>query len=193
MEKHTFMAVPLPERIQQRLFEYSARVQPELPLKKWTGKGDYHITLAFLGTTSEQQVDALKRELGQQIQLHKPFQLKVDKPGVFGNISAPRVFWLGMESSEQLSFLQKDVATTCRKTGFNIEKRPFRPHITIGKRWSGAAEQVVSLKEIPEPALLDSLKWQVDELILYEIQPSRQPMYVPLHKFKLEHTPTNEC
>ncbi|WLD92427.1 RNA 2',3'-cyclic phosphodiesterase [Alkalihalobacillus sp. AL-G] len=186
MGRHTFLAVPLPERIQQQIAAFSTQAKSVLPLKKWTGTRDYHITLSFLGDSSENQLNGLKAELEKKMLFHNPFHLVLNDIGVFGNPLTPSVFWLGVNPSEPLSSLQGDVEAACSTAGFRIENRSYRPHITIGKRWNGAAGQSVSLKELPTPDYLESLDWKVDEIILYEIHPQQQPMYVPWHRFRLD-------
>jgi 2'-5' RNA ligase len=188
MEQHTFIAVPIPHPIQEKIAQYASDVRPFLPLKKWTGLGDYHITVTFLGPTPQEQYPELTEKLQNLSSTHDPFQLKLTVPGVFGNHSKPRVFWAGIDRSEELESLQKGVALACTEAGFNIEDRPYRPHITIGKRWGGLAQQSVEFADLPTGAELHGLEWKVDELILFEILPQKKPMYQPLNRFRLGRT-----
>ncbi|MGM7702434.1 RNA 2',3'-cyclic phosphodiesterase [Pseudalkalibacillus sp. Hm43] len=183
MDRHMFLAVPVPEELQAKIQGYAEKVKPILPLKKWTSEGDFHITLNFLGATSDESARDLVDKLRGKLQDTQPFELELSSVGVFGNPKTPRVCWVGIEPSEQLDELYKRTSESCASVGFDTSNRPYRPHITIGKRWGGQNEKVT--ERLPEPEGLNGLTWQVDEVILYEIHPQRKPKYVVYERFKL--------
>ncbi|WP_408007277.1 RNA 2',3'-cyclic phosphodiesterase [Pseudalkalibacillus sp. A8] len=182
MVRHTFLAVPIPEEIQSKIHSYAEKVKPLLPLKKWTSLGDYHITLQFLGATSEGKVDPLIEEMKK---IEAPsFRLSINKTGYFGNPKIPRVFWLGINHSEKLNQLREQTKERSLTAGFEVEARPYRPHITLGKRWDGDSKGV-STESFTLPTELDGCSWEVNEIILYEIHPGKDPMYAPYQRFKI--------
>ncbi|MCF6138334.1 RNA 2',3'-cyclic phosphodiesterase [Pseudalkalibacillus berkeleyi] len=180
MDRHTFLAIPIPEHIQMKIYTYAQSVKEILPLKKWTSLGDYHITLQFLGATSEQAADKVIDHLN--VESMNAFEIELDSTGVFGNPETPRVSWVGLKSSTELQSLHEKVKNSCSQAGFEVDSRPFCPHITLGKRWGGKTPITQSL---PEPNHLQGLKWSVNEVILYEIYPKNEQKYVPYHRFKL--------
>lgn len=182
MDRHTFLAVPIPGHLQKQIHQYAEKVKPTLPLKKWTSEGDYHITLNFLGATKDNDASQLADDLKKRTTSCKPFELEIGSVGVFGNEKTPRVCWVGVNASEELSQLYKLTSESCSTVGFEVSSRPFRPHITLGKRWGGKTDVDESL---PEPEQLKGLTWRVEEVILYEIHPERKQKYVPYDRFKL--------
>ncbi|WP_349408209.1 RNA 2',3'-cyclic phosphodiesterase [Pseudalkalibacillus sp. SCS-8] len=182
MERHTFLAVPIPYELQHQIHSYAEQINTILPLKKWTSPGDYHITLNFLGATSEDQAQQLVQNINHIKSDVHPFELTIDSVGVFGNPNTPRVCWLGVEQSSALTQLQQKTTKSCERAGFKTDDRPFRPHITLGKRWGGNAEIT---EQLPEPTQLTGSSWTVEEILLYEIHPQRVQKYVPYHRFHL--------
>ncbi len=183
MDRHMFLAVPVPEKLQSNIQRYAEKVIPILPLKKWTSEGDFHITLNFLGATTDETARVLADKLDGNLIDFQPFELELSSVGVFGNPKTPRVCWVGIEPSDQLDQLYKRTSESCASVGFETSSRPYRPHITIGKRWGGQHEKVT--EPLPEPDELNGLTWQVDEVILYEIHPQRKQKYVAYERFKL--------
>ncbi|MCF6408842.1 RNA 2',3'-cyclic phosphodiesterase [Pseudalkalibacillus salsuginis] len=182
MSRHTFLAVPIPEEIQTKIHSYAEEVKPLLPFKKWTVLGDYHITLQFLGASPDERLGQLIEEMDK---INTPsFRLALNNVGYFGNPKTPRVFWLGIDHSEQLNQLQERTKQRCFSAGFEVESRPYRPHITLGKRWGGDSQRV-SNECCILPTELTGCSWEVNEIILYEIHPGKEPMYVPYRRFKI--------
>src|SRR5665648_343466 len=52
--------------------------------------------------------------------------------GVFGKRGGD-IWWIGIEKSEELLRLRNSLTEAFRKEGFFLEKRPFSPHITLGR------------------------------------------------------------
>jgi 2'-5' RNA ligase len=64
----------------------------------------------------------------------KPFTLAINGIGVFGGFSRPRVVWVGVrEDNGNLISLHKAVETAASQIGCEPERRPFSPHLTLGR------------------------------------------------------------
>jgi RNA 2',3'-cyclic 3'-phosphodiesterase len=90
----------------------------------------WHITLAFLGEVADPAalVPALAAVCGR----HRPLELRLAGSGAFGH-GGP--VWVGVEGDlAPLSSLANDVAQACRDLGVDVERRPYRPHLTVGRR-----------------------------------------------------------
>jgi 2'-5' RNA ligase len=53
--------------------------------------------------------------------------------GAFPNFRRARVVWMGVESDPRLELLHHDLEVACGDAGFEVEGRPFRPHITLAR------------------------------------------------------------
>ena len=128
----TFVAVrPPPAAV-----EHLRAVLPSWP----SAPERWHLTLAFLGEVDDPA--ALAPRLGEVCARHAPLDLRLAGSGTFGR-GGP--VWVGVEGDRAaLTALAGDVARACRDAGLDVERRPYRPHLTVGRRGR------------PDPALLAS-------------------------------------
>ena len=90
----------------------------------------WHLTLAFLGEVPDPT--ALAPELAGVCAGRGPLDLRLAGSGTFGR-GGP--VWVGVEGDRVgLSALAGDVAQACRDAGVDVERRPYRPHLTVGRR-----------------------------------------------------------
>jgi 2'-5' RNA ligase len=105
---------------------------------RWAGRETQHVTLAFFGEVPDDHVpvltDALSDALGV-VDVH----LRLAGAGTFPEKGDPRVLWVGVDGDvEKLAALAAAAAGAGRAAGIPIERRPYRPHVTVG-RWAGSA------------------------------------------------------
>jgi 2'-5' RNA ligase len=95
-----------------------------------------HITLKFLGEIPE-EMTARVAELVRSI-VFKPFTLRFRSVGVFPALSRPSVVWAGVsgEASEMLAVFT-ELERGLKALGFEPERRPFQPHVTLCRVRSG--------------------------------------------------------
>lgn len=86
----------------------------------------YHITLAFIGESD--RTEDIKSALdGIKV---CPFDISLTKLGNFGE-----VYYVGVEPTPALTALWEEITKALTKKGFSIEKRGFKPHITVARRY----------------------------------------------------------
>lgn len=91
-----------------------------------------HLTLKFLGDVSEKRLEQIKNAI-QRISLD-PFNISLEGIGCFPNTKRIRVVWIGIsEGKETLKKLASFVEQTMAQIGFPKDKRPFSPHLTLGR------------------------------------------------------------
>ncbi|EDL63853.1 hypothetical protein BSG1_17815 [Bacillus sp. SG-1] len=181
-QPHYFYAVPLPWQTQEKIEEWISEVSGTLPFQRWVHPEDLHITLAFLGGTD---ANSLKRSIDRIHELRKgfSFSLEIKKLGTFGNTASPRILWTDVSSSSSLSELRDSVYSACLQEGYELDKRPFNPHITIARKWKGDGKFNYSMLE---PFFLsEPLDFRVSEFVLYRTHPDRLPKYEVVEKFIL--------
>lgn len=93
-----------------------------------------HLTLKFLGDIEISQVPQVADAMKQIASKQTPFSLIFGAPGAFPNTSHARVLWIGLDGElKALKLLQAGVEEALTSGGFAIERRPFNPHLTIGR------------------------------------------------------------
>lgn len=90
----------------------------------------WHLTLTFLGEVSDPA--SLAPELTAVCAGAAPLDLRLAGSGAFGR-GGP--VWVGVDGDRVgLSALAGDLAQACRDVGIDVERRPYRPHLTVGRR-----------------------------------------------------------
>jgi 2'-5' RNA ligase len=93
-----------------------------------------HLTLAFVGEVSEDRAAGIARAMTADIPL-EPFQVVFAGVGAFPPRGAPRVLYLDVtEGAHAAVELHRHVAARLEAAGVGLDRRPFRPHLTLG-RW----------------------------------------------------------
>ena len=101
---------------------------------KWVKPEQMHITLVFLGEVGAEFIEGAKVELNAVASRCRGFGCRLEGLGAFPSPVRARVLWVGLKSGEQeLKELQKEVSRTLTRIGYVGEKRPFRPHLTLGR------------------------------------------------------------
>lgn len=148
-----FVAIELPDDVRellQKIVPLLRRADRER-IVRWVRPEGIHLTLKFLGDTSEDRVEEIEKALRNATAGHQPFLLRLGKVGAFSDSRSrtDRVIWMGLEGDgERLSALQQDVESALNAVGFTPEQRNFAPHLTLGRiprgrrssvNWNGMA------------------------------------------------------
>ncbi|MGY4689169.1 RNA 2',3'-cyclic phosphodiesterase [Salibacterium sp. K-3] len=182
MEAHYFIALALPEQIKERIAAWRTTVSGEFSFKNWVHPEDYHITLFFLGAAEERTVQKTAGKVKRSCRRSPVFTMKTGGIGYFGSYDAPKVLWADTDCPEELVFLQQDVSKSCTSLGFSEEKRAYRPHITIARKWTGSASFSDCAELVPE---LETMTWQVKEAVLFRTHLHQEPKYERVDTFPL--------
>lgn len=185
MRHNYFYAVKIPEVEKNQLHRFVAEKKHNYPFKNWVHPQDYHITLAFLGKIDEE----LLREANNNVQNHlfqeKSFSLTIRRLGIFGSKHSPRVFWADVYPSSELLAIRQSVYQACEQAGLVLDQRPFRPHITLARRWTGDGPFTDQLKRQVQLQNGTKISFSVEEIVLYESWPQAIPRYKEVANFPL--------
>ncbi len=133
MNLRCFIAIEIPETIKKdigSIVEISKKREADV---RWVENKNIHLTLKFLGNTPEELLSPLYESLQNVALSYKPLYIRICKTGVFPNKKYPRVIWVGIEDSEILKRLQRDIEDSITLLGFQKEERAFHPHLTIAR------------------------------------------------------------
>lgn len=141
----TFIGIPLPEDVVADIAASVAALRRDyFETAKWIAPSAMHITLKFLGDVPENQLPAITDAMHAAAVNIESYRLQPHGFGAFPNQRRPRILWVGTlspPSSHHRMFNQLE--TQLHHLGFEPEKRPHSPHITVAR--------IKSKKQIPWP------------------------------------------
>lgn len=185
----TFVAVELAPSVQQALDSVQRKLRQEGVPVRWVAPEKIHLTLKFLGEIPLQQAKAVGDAAARVAVESQPFDLEAVGVGVFPNERRPRVIWVGVEGDVgDVCRLQAHLENSCAGLGFPPERRPFSPHLTLGRvRRRARPDELRRLGRIVAALQVPSLgRWHVDEFVVMrsDLRPSG-PIYTPQRVLKL--------
>ena len=181
----TFIALELPKELKEGLSLIQQQLMKKTRAVRWVKPDNMHLTLKFLGPTSKDAVPEICRKLEETTCGLNRFLLKLTGLGAFPNSFNPKVIWAGIERNEDLWGFQERLEEALETTGFPREKRPFSPHLTLGRlrdmrrrREAGTALESVRLD--------NSLQFKAVRIIFYrsDLLPEG-PIYTHLKEINL--------
>ena len=131
----SFVAVSISEGARRQIGNLLGQLQREPgDAVRWVRPELMHLTLAFLGEVSGDFLESAKARLGEVAPQHKAFTMQLKGLGAFPSPGRARVCWIGTEQGkDEVCALQADVVEALRSVGYQPERRPFSPHLTIGR------------------------------------------------------------
>ncbi|UNO40403.1 RNA 2',3'-cyclic phosphodiesterase [Streptomyces sp. MST-110588] len=158
-----FSAVLPPEGAVRELAAEVAglRTLPGADRLRWTGRADWHFTLAFYGEVHPELLPELCERLARAARRHPPYPLRIAGGGRF----ADRVVWAGAEGGRPaMGRLADSASAAARRAGVPMkEQRPYAPHLTLARNRTAG----VDLR--PFVAGIEGFRgqeWTVGELVL---------------------------
>ena len=101
---------------------------------RWSKPENIHLTLKFLGDVREEILDGLCAALEEVCGRHATFDAGLAGFGAFPSARRAQVLWAGIGmGSTRLSSLATDLDAVLAPLGFEREKRPYTPHLTLGR------------------------------------------------------------
>ncbi len=176
-----FIAFPLEQSVTSRLAEIVADFRKLGGPIKWVEPENMHLTVRFLGETTESKVEALKQIIDAAASHASTIKSVVTEIGGFPNLHRPRVIWTGLDSNaSKLVPIAAEIEKAVQQIGFAPEIKPFKPHLTLGRvrddaRIGDSLEYLLHYKLAPIPVTFDTLA-----LVRSTLTP-RGPIYEHLH------------
>lgn len=133
MTVRSFIAINLPDGIRSSIADMIAELRKAAADVAWVAPEKIHLTLTFLGSTEDSLIPKMAERISKKLSHYDAFCIKIVGLGCFPSEKRPRVLWVGMENSDLLTSIQKDMDTEAAEFGFALEDRLFSPHLTIGR------------------------------------------------------------
>ncbi|MCB0196741.1 MAG: RNA 2',3'-cyclic phosphodiesterase [Anaerolineae bacterium] len=189
----TFIAIALPDEAQRVVTNLQNRLKGLAPphTVRWTAIQNIHLTLHFLGDIEAAHVEKVGQALQSSIEASQPFTLTLGGLGAFPNMRRPRILWVGVQGdTEPLSAMHRRLGQALNTAiDFTPEKRPYSPHLTIGRIKQGVPSRHIkqlSQSLETEQAVGRLIKFDVTHisLIKSELKPTGS-IYTPLVQTQL--------
>lgn len=155
-----FIALPVPAEVAKRLARFMSsvtdgwrRVKPD----------SLHLTLAFLGNVDERSVGSVGQALHRAAAQVAQFDLSIGGIGGFPTDAKAKVLWAGVRGElSALHVLHDRLRTELHAEGFQLEERPYQPHVTVAR---SRYPRRVPIHLDPNPVFGE---WLTEEVVLFE-------------------------
>lgn len=127
-----FIALELPDEFADEVAGM-ARVLSASVEGRFLGRDTYHVTLAFLGDTTEAEVAQAMDALDEACKVVGVIPLAPDGLGKFGR-ATDATLWLGLAKAEPLMALAENLREALRARSLPFDDKAFLPHITLARR-----------------------------------------------------------
>ncbi len=135
----TFVAVFPPPEVREAALARARRLSVGGRMW-WSRPENVHLTLKFLGDVQEEVLDDLYTTLEEVCGRHAGFDAELAGFGAFPSARRAQILWAGISAgSGGLRSLATDLDATLAPLGFEREKRPYTPHLTLGRARSKPA------------------------------------------------------
>ena len=182
----TFIAVQLEESLLERIEELIAalRRKPGSQAARWMPTRNIHLTLKFLGDVESEALPSVSEAVASAVATIRPLAIEVADLGCFPSTRRPRIVWAGLRGElNALNALQRTIEDALVPLGHERERRPFSPHLTIGRvnRRATAAEAAALGRTIADygPVSLGSMQVTTVRVVRSDLRPEG-PRYTDL-------------
>lgn len=191
-----FVALDIDDAIRDRIARFVEGVRGFAPDARWVRPESLHVTLKFIGEKPSEALEAIRTAL-RDVDIPE-FTLSFRSYGFFPTPSAPRIFWIGVQSGDDLPRLAASVDQVTTRFGIPKEDHPFSPHLTLARRAGGSGAPHRQEHDSPNRSfqqLAEKLgkraapefgTMSAREFFLYQSQPSRNgSIYTKLERYTL--------
>ena len=173
-----FIGIELPGTVRNQAADAASRlrrvVEAAAPRAavRWVAPANLHVTIWFLGGLDDQRVEQVLVALRPRLET-PGFTMTLSGAGAFPPAGVPRALWLGLGAGgDALRAIHGELSTRLHPLGFEPERRPYAPHLTVARVKDIARADVAALRRIlrdlePAPAAAD-----ICEVTLFRSEPS---------------------
>lgn len=131
MRSRIFIALKLNEKILNDIVDLRKSVYQDDGITRWESRDKLHLTLKFLGDVDVELISDIDDKLKKLTKRFAKIKVQFSKFGIIKSKSVPKILWLGIKKSAKLDKLFFDINNEFADIGFAIERRKFKPHITL--------------------------------------------------------------
>jgi 2'-5' RNA ligase len=179
-----FIGIPLNPEVTDALERLVRSLRSDGDALRWSSLESRHITLQFLGETSEERYRCVVARLREVRSPEVPMRL--DGTGFFERAG---IFFAGVTVSEQMLALEKRVLTATAQCGYVAEDRPFHPHVTLARAKGDKRMNALRIIKQRVHGVMTFPAFSATEFLLYEaFLGAGAPRYEIRERFPLGET-----
>ncbi|HYB22049.1 MAG TPA: RNA 2',3'-cyclic phosphodiesterase [Thermodesulfobacteriota bacterium] len=188
-EIRSFIAIEVPQAIKSRMEELQRELRRTDTDAKWVRPEGIHLTLKFLGSIRQEDVERISQTIAPLVSLWEPIEIRLYGMGGFPSSRNPRVIWIGLDRGKgEVHSLQQGIEKKLVDLSFPPEDRLFSPHLTLGRirssRGKSALTQILEKNREVEVG-----NFRAGEVFLFrsELKPSGA-VYTKLRHFPMRES-----
>ena len=174
------MAIELGERERSGIAAAQHALRPRCEGVRWVPPPQLHLTVKFLGDVGDRNVPGVVDAVMRAAAESPPFEMELSGCGCFPPGGPVRIVWVGgSEPSGALNHCVERVERELEPLGFPRERRPFSPHLTMGRvredRTNGRLRSAVEAQKFAAtPVSVSSVT------VMSSVLSPRGPTYAPV-------------
>ena len=155
-----FVALDLPAKTKDNLARSSQQFAEIATGGNFVPRDNFHITLHFLGNVAQSDLIYVQSAMDQIAHLPAP-ELAVTQ---FAMLRASDIVCAKLRQSDELLALHDKLGQILESSGFVVEHRAFRPHVTLIRKKSFA----LPFSEVTKSVKVYNVPFVADSVVLYE-------------------------
>lgn len=128
-----FYAVEFHEEIKDYIYEKQQIIKKYSTKGNFTRKENIHLTMQFIGEIKHDEIGKLSKALDNALKEKNSFTIDINNIGKFERKGGD-IVWLGVQKIEKLKTIYNNLGENLHEVGYKTDTRPYKPHITIGRK-----------------------------------------------------------
>lgn len=126
-----FIALQFDKSAIKQIIAIQRRLQEAVGKARFTAPENLHLTLAFLGETDADRLDAI--QCAMKCTPIEPMTLIFDHIGNFPQTGG-LLWWIGLKHNPALIHMQRILVENLKQEKFYLQSRKFKPHLTLARQ-----------------------------------------------------------
>jgi len=176
-----FLAIEISDDIKKYLNTVIKSMSLHIDGVRWVNEAGQHITLKFFGEIEDKKVWHIKESMLFIEEKYGPFTATIRGIDAFPDRRKARVIVITLENGvDNIKNIYNDIEESVLTLGIEKEKRPFTPHITLGRRRIPAPLPDKAFKDI------EKISFTAGSVVLFKstLRPEGA-LYTPVWELKL--------
>ncbi len=183
-----FFAIELPSAVKTQVGNLISNLKKKAKTKaiRWAKPENLHITLQFLPEVRANDIERLIKEVRSKLEnFSVSTRVDLENLQIFPNPFRPRVIVLTVTQQSFLAELSALIGRGIVNAAYEIENRPFKAHLTLGRIKHVQDTNLSFLNECKPQAITGM---EIGEVVLFRSEPRPDgSSYIPMERIILSH------